>query len=285
MARSKMWFATRQYGAWVPCPAVGMPSSKVGWANEMEYINGGAFSRTSTAAHKEYRLTWDVISRDDARVILDFADRLYGNGPFFWTDPFTADQNVLPQWFASPFQGLDDGIILNGSTTRGVSVATSDNMLGYPISSIRYTVASDTPERVWIPVPPGYTAWVGAHGLDGTGGTVEVIPTTGPNSVDSATTLTLLDVTDSTRFNASFANSSGYTGIYVTLGGSGTVTLSGIMVQILKDGKTPEEGGFISGQGNSGCAFSGGQPEWTPYSAAMDRGSIVAEMVEVGGWQ
>lgn len=279
---SRMWWGTRDRMQWVACPNPSMPSSKVGWSTSANYLNGGAYVRSSTTAHREYELTWDTVSLEDARQILDYADRLYGDGPFYWIDPTAADVNVLPQWFASPFQGLDDGPILNGRVTRGESVATPANNLGYPTRSIRYDVnaSTDTPIQVWVPIPPGYTAWVGAHGQDGTGGTLTVTPTTGP-APGTPVDLTLLGVTDTTRFNETFT---GVDGILLGLSGTGTVTLSGVMVQILKDGKTPEIGGFLSGQGHSGCSFAS-QPEYVPYSAAFGTGSVVASLIETEGWR
>lgn len=283
MPTPQMYFGTRTRMQWVRCPSVSMPSSKVGWQSKTDYLNGGAYVRRSTAAHKEYRLTWNVATRDEMRPILDYADRLYGDGPFYWIDPFVSNYNLLPQWFASPFQGLDDGIILTGETTRGSVIATPDNTLNYPTRSILYTVTDPARAvRVWVPIPPGHTAWVGAHGQDVTGGTVQVIPTTGPATTGTPSTLTLLGVTDPTRFNASFSGND-YTGIYLTLGGSGSVILSGLMVQVLRDGVTPETGGFISGQGHSGCEFVE-QPTYTPYSSAFDTGGLVANFVETGGW-
>jgi hypothetical protein len=119
----QMWFSTRDYGAWIQCPSIEMPSKKEGWNSNGLFLNGGAYSRSSTAAHKHYNMSWGNINRDEARKILDFADRLYGDGPFYWVDPFVAEYNMLPQWFASPSQGITDGIPLNGGT-RGTAIAT-----------------------------------------------------------------------------------------------------------------------------------------------------------------
>jgi len=284
MVDRMMWFATREKGLWVKCPSVGMPSNSVGWGAEEDYLNGGAYSVSSTASHKEFSLTWNTATRDEVRPIMDFRSRLYGDGPFFWSDPFTNKYNVLPQWLASPFQGLDDGIILTGSTTRGAQVQTPANTLDYPTRSIRYTVSGSANTKVWVPIPPGHTAWVGVHGLTGTGGTVVATPTTGPTTTGTPTTLTMLAVTDPVRVNHSVDSNSGTnTGVLISLGGSGTVTLSGLMVEILPTGDTPATGGFISGQGHSGCSFKG-WPAYTPYSDAQDIVGLVAEFVETEGW-
>jgi len=71
--------------------------------------------------------------------------------------------------------------------------------------------------------------------------------------------------------------------LQLSLAGSGTITLTGIMVQVIKTGVNPGPGMFISGQGNSGCSFVT-QPQYTPYSAAFDRVGVVAELAETGGW-
>jgi hypothetical protein len=55
------------------------------------------------------------------------------------------------------------------------------------------------------------------------------------------------------------------------------------MVQVLETGVTPETGGFISGQGNSGLQFTA-QPAYTPYSAALDKVGVVVELTEYYGW-
>lgn len=283
MANYYMWFGTRDYMTWVPCPAINMPSGKESYQTNAQYLNGGQFVRNSTASAKRYSMSWGSLSRDEARPILDFADKIYGTGAIYFTDPFTAAYNVLPQWFASPSQGLDDGIPLNGGV-RGTEAATAANGNGYPVKSINYNITSGAKTvPVWIPIPPGYTAWVGVHGVDGTGGNVQVKPTTGATTYGTTTTLTMLPVTSTTRVNASFAGGT-FTGIEIALGGTGTVTLSGIMVQILANGVTPVEGGFISGQGNSGCSFVS-QPSYVPYSAALDRLNMNIELVETEGWR
>jgi len=278
-----MWFGTRNNMRWIKAPQVGMPSAKSGRYSDAEYINGGAFAQSSTASHKNYRMTWESATRDQVRPIMDYRDGLYGNGPFYWCDPIAMQYNLLPQWLASPFQGLDDGLILTGKDARGEPVDTPANILNYPTQSIRYTVAASDPvKKVWVPIPSGYTLWVGAHGQDGTGGTVVATPTTGPTTTGTAVNLTLLSVTSTTRVNQSFDGDT-YGGVLVSLGGVGTVTLSGIIVQVFKTGTTPPTGDFISGQGHSGCSFSG-WPDYTPYSAALDIVGLVAEFVETEGW-
>jgi hypothetical protein len=283
MAKPKMWFGTRDYATWIDCPKVDMPSAKTGWETSGVFLNGGAYKRSSVAAHKGYAMTWNKTSRDEARKVLDFADKIYGTGAVYWADPFVMDKNMLPQWFASPSQGLYDGLPLNGGV-RGTAIATPANDLAYPVQSIVYKVLPSVPTLpVWVPIPPGYSAWVGVHGATGTGGTVTVRPTTGATTYGATTTLPVLSVTDDTRVSTQFDGDS-YTGIEVALGGNGTITLSGIMVQIIRNDRVPELGGFISGQGHSGCSFLT-QPSYVPYSATLDLVAVSAEFIETEAWR
>jgi hypothetical protein len=285
MADKLMYFGTREYMQWIACPAVDMPSSKHGWSSKLDYLSGGASVRRSTAAHKEYVLTWPgTSSRDDIRPILDYADGLYGDGPFYWLDPIAMDRNVLPQWFASPFQGVDDGPILTGYDVRGTAINTAPNGLGYPTRSIQYNLNAGTANvlPIWVPIPDGYTAWVGVHGASGTGGEIRVTPYVN-GAASPVVPAPFLGVTDTQRVNLDF-DGSDFTSISIALAGTGTVTLSGIICQVLPTGQTPRTGGFISGQGHSGCEFED-QPEYSPYSAALDMVGASASMVEVGGWR
>ena len=278
---SCFYMGTREKLLEVRAPSVNMPSSKQGYFNKVDFLNGGTAIRRSRASHKLYTMTWNSMSRDEAREILDIADGVYGTGPVYVHDPVAADRNVLPQWWATPSLGYYDGLPLNDGT-RGELTTTPSNTLNFPHDSITYTVLSGQTRRVWIPIPPGYTAHVGAYGADGTGGTVVATPTVDATTDGTPVTLTLLDVTDDSRFNQTFASSS-YDGVEISLGGEGTVTLSGIMVQVLETGVTPATGGFISGQGNSGLQFVS-QPNYTPYSSALDKVGVVAELAEYYGW-
>ena len=278
---SCFYMGTREKMLEVRAPSVNMPSSKQGYFNKVDFLNGGTAIRRSTAAHKNYTMSWNSMDRDEARQILDIADGVLGTGPVYVHDPIAADRNVLPQWWATPAIVGRDGLPLNNGG-RGELVTTPANSLNFPHDSITYVVESAQSRRIWVPIPTGHTAWVGAYGADGTGGTVVATPTISAISDGSPVTLTLQDVTDDTRFTNSFASSS-YDGVTLSLGGEGTVTLSGIMVQVLETGVTPETGGFISGQGNSGLQFVS-QPAYTPYSSALNKVGVVAELAEYYGW-
>lgn len=278
-----MWMGTRERMIQVPCPNVTMPSSKSGWSVSTNFLNGGTSVRRSTAASKVYEMTWNSITRDEARTVLDLADRLYGTGEIYFLDPFTADKNVLPQQWASPMQAIYDGLPLVG-VDRPVASATP-NVNGFPVQSAEYTIASgDSARKIWIPIPAGYAAHIGVFGIDGTGGKMIATPTVGATSYDTPIDLDLMSVSSTARTNTIIENDGNINGVELKLGGVGTVILSGMIVQVLKIGATVQPGGFISGQGNSGCQFAS-QPEYTPYSAAFDNVGMTATLVETGIWE
>lgn len=66
--------------------------------------------------------------------------------------------------------------------------------------------------------------------------------------------------------------------------GVGTLTLAGLVAQVLPNGEPPPTGSFKSGRGHSGCRFAG-MPTVTGYSAVLDKVSVSATLVETGSWE
>lgn len=286
MSDKTMWFGNRNYMQWIPCPQVGADYAGVGFGQGGTFLHGGSHRKQTFNVSRSRRLTWPLDTRDALRPITDYVEGVYGDGAIYWLDPFDMDQNAFAQSFATPSLGGKDGIVLSGSKTRPQLVQTAANQLGYPTQSALYTLnaATDKPFRHWIPIPSGYTAWVGVHGLAGSGGVVYAGTTNGPVASGSGAALTILPVTSTTRVTNSFTASSTVSGIEVWLGGTGTITLSGMMVQILPTGTAPTPGGFISGQGHSGMSYNG-YPEKNAYSAAIDLVGLTASFIETEQWQ
>jgi hypothetical protein len=259
----------RGAGVWVPAFAVNGDQSGVGWSSKSQYLNGRAGVLNSYTSHKEYTLTWSPTTRDALRPITDMASGMMGIGRIYWIDPMAARYNVAPEHLSWPAQAALDAPILVGST-RPTTITTPANTLGYPALSAIYS-ANAASVSTHIPIPPDSVAWVGWHG-SGVGG-LSVTPAITATSSATPVFPTVLAVTDQTRVNTSFSGSQ-YCGIDITLVG-GTSVFSGIIVQILPVGVTPKTGGFISGQGNSGCRFEG-KPTQTPYTA------VDGSVVEIG---
>jgi len=282
----RVFFGTREYMQWIKAPAVGYDSSKFGWETRNRYLTGGNFVRRSIAAAKEYSLSWNLTAREDLRPVQDYADGIYGLGPIYYCDPFAMDANMLPTFIAAPFQGGHDApgfYYPDVAGGRPLLVNTSANNLGYPIKSAQYnfsTTITDVPEY-YIPIPPNYTAHVGVHGNNVTGtAAVGVRRYTTGVGFSGSQAIATQTVLDTTRFSAMFTD---IAGISLVASGTGSITLSGIMVQLLPNGYTPPTGGFISGQGTSGSSFVS-QPSLVQQSAVLDKVGLSCVLVETEGW-
>ena len=295
---AKMWFGTRSRMQWINCPRVDMDLSKAGWSTSSQYLNGGAGARGSTSSHKVYDMSWGNLNRDEVRSITDYADGIYdtneGINLIYFIDPTTTGphSNVLPQLWAAPFQQGVEGLTLFQGQSPKV-VQTPSNNYGYPARSVQYT-ANSIASSVWVPIPPGYTAWVGVHG-SATGSAGVTAATTSGQSSATAVTLTTLPVTTATRFSDSFEASSTVDGVLLSLanlgpGSTDTLTWSGTMVQLLRTGQAPQDGPYISGQGHSGCQFSEKPSVSVQFlghgSDSSDNAhlSVAANLIETGSW-
>jgi len=280
---SKMWMGPRGGETWVPAPVIGGDFSAVGWSSETQYLNGGAGTRASVASHKEYNMTWGLASRDSLRPITDMQAGKRGPGLIYFTDPFAADKNVLPEQWAFPAQAYYDGVPLIGDT-RPAILTTGSGDYDYPTESAVYDLTG-TGQKLYLPIPQGYTAWVGVHGSLDTGvGGVRVTAIAPGALGGTAVYAPLLGTNTDQRFNLSYSSNT-YQGIELDLATdtATSITIAGMMVQMLPSGHTPALGDFISGQGNSGCRFTG-KPTTTAYSAARDKIGMSAKLVEVGTW-
>lgn len=292
VAKGKTWFGTRGYETWIPTPAINPEYSRANYQTSSQFTNGFFGSRESKNAHQVYMLSWSQAkTRDAIRLITDFADGVFDSvddvNLIYWIDPMAADKNVLNQNMATCSLATEDGVSLITDADgfgQPVAVATPPNGLRYPARSARYTLTADSVTyEQYIPIPPGFSAWVGIHGSVDAQDLIVVQRVNGYIDVGAVVEPVILDVTDNTRVNTEFssADSSGIVLKFATTVSDVTFDLSGMIVQILPTGTTPGLGDFISGQGHSGCQFIG-KPGKTPLSAALDRVGATARLEETG---
>lgn len=280
-----IYFGTKNYMQWVADYKVDVDAGKGGWSARADFQNGGAWVRRSKAAAKEYTLSWNMRPREDVQPILDYADGLYGDGYIYFTNPLWMDKNVLPAYWAQPYINYYDGPVVVGGV-RPVLVNQNTSTNGYPVEAAVYTLTSTSVSpTIFIPIPTGYTAHVGAHGSVNSGAAgVRVTPEISAIASGTPVDLTLLPVSTTQRTNATF---SGDTNLGITISlrsaSSGTLLLNGLIVQVLPNGQTPAPGGFISGQGQSGMQFVE-QPKVSEYSAAFGLIGATAKLVETEAW-
>lgn len=281
-----VWFGTKEKMQWVPAPAVDIQAGKAGYQAQASFINGGAWVRRSKTAAKSYNFSWNMRKYDDIQPILDYADGVYGNGFLYYVDPFTNSRNVLPSYWASPFQNYYDGpVIIDDTRPALVNNGTSTN--GYPVESAQYKVTSTSKvPSIFVPIPEGYTLYLGAHGsLQSGNATVTVTPVISALANGTTVNLTLLTPASTTRTNYTLSYSAGYIGATISFKSTSTgiVQLDGLIAQVLPDGAVAPSGGFVSGQGTSGMSFVS-QPSVSQYSAALDRVGVSANLIETEAW-
>ena len=280
-----MWFGTRAYMQEVPDPQIDPDYETAGWGDETITLGGGLVVSSSVNKHKRYFFSWTGLTRAEVRQITDVLQGVYGNGAVQMVDPLAADTNMLPQSWATPSIGCYDGVPFAGDI-RPTASANSVLTHGYPAELATYTITdTDTLRSVFVPIPPGFSAWVGVHGNVDAQDFVKVTPYTG-SVAGTVVHPTILSTATTTRVNTEIGD--GATGLELSLDNTtgGTFTLAGMIVQLLPTGTTPETGGFISGQGHSGLRFVGGSLSVVPYVVApgLESLSVSAKLGEVGEW-
>lgn len=284
-----MWFGNRLYMQEVPNPEADADVSPVGWEESTGYLNGGLGVVASTSAHAVHYFSWPAILEAEGRAITDYAAGVYGSGLIYWHDPIAARSNALPQPWATPALAGHDGVPLVGDV-RPVLTANPVMSQGYPAELATYTVSDESVSRsVFVPIPPGHVAWVGVHGAADAAGFVKVTPFVGATA-GTPVNPTILTTATTTRVNTSVGGD-GIDGLELSVdvsslgvGETDSFTLAGMIVQVLPVGQFPATGGFISGQGHSGCSFMGKPTRLLHKVGNADRVSITAKLGEVGEW-
>ncbi|WP_025157273.1 hypothetical protein [Leifsonia aquatica] len=290
-----MWMGTRGNETWVKAPASSADFSRKKLPTQLSFVNGGSAVLGSRTSHAEYNMSWPVAGRLEMRPVLDFAAGIYDNDPLakfvvpenlvYFIDPMEMDLNLAPINWGNPVLACSDAPSLLNDVRSGVAaprpeaVRTSANTMRYPTFSARYTLTdTSVPRSFYLPIPPGHTLWAGFHGSATGDAGVKVSP------VGSAGRyLTPLGLTGQ-RVKESFQ---GATGVDIQLDGSpgDTLTLSALILQIVRSDRAPQGGEYISGRGHSGCAFAD-EPTVTALSSVNERAevSVAAKLVEVGAW-
>lgn len=280
-----VYFGTKERMTWLRAPDANYDGSRVGWdGNVTQYLNGGVSVRRSTLAHRTYNLSWNMMSRDEIRSIMDYADGVYGTGAIYYLDPFAMDKNLLPQHWAVPSLALDDPYILVGSGLIVRGTYATGTVDGFPTSNVIISGNGDGP-GLYIPIPPGYTAWFGIYGDAQAEGPISVTPDNGAVSFPA-----VQNPEDAPLLPNSWKGNE-TSGITLNVGtGNKTVqgNVVGMMLRIYPDNVDATQprvaSQFASGQGHGGLQFAA-QPSLTQYSQAMDKASLTANLIESEAWR
>lgn len=289
------YFGTASYAAFVKTPQSGMAANSVGYSSKMDFLNGGSSVRRSNGNHREFNMSWSgqmngTDSTENIQIIKDFYDGLYGDGPFYWLDPFAMSSNVLAPHYAAPMLSGLDWPSLSATIKPTLSANTYSN--GYPIKGALYAVPPghcDT-RKLTILIPPTHTLHFGWHAqsaslsASSTAG-IRITPYNLSGVAQTNVNPASLLAGGTTRTNQTFAGSSvSRVEIFIANGGgtTDTVRLVGMIAQILPTGSSVASGGFISGRGTTKLEFS--EPPTINYiSSAINNGFIEmsANFVEV----
>lgn len=278
--KKRLYFGTQERMSWVKTPAIEADISKARWSAEGVFLNGGAYVRNSSAAHKRYQFSWNLASQDDIYDIVDYADGVYGAGLIYFLEPFSQKVNCLPSFWASPRLQADDAPSLV-KDKRPTLVDTAPNSYSYPTKSAVYTFsAGDEFSTLWLPVPDGYVLHLGVHGSST--GTAAITTTTDESG--APVTVNMLPVNTSALTNTEV---SGTNGVTLSAEGEGQLTLAGVIAQVVPVGTPLASGRFRSGRGHSGCRFAPNSPTVHGYSApeGLDMVGASATLIETGAWE
>lgn len=295
-----VYFGNDAYQTWIKAPQTGMRAANQGYTSETQLLSGRTHIRRSDASHRRFTMNWLGSmneTEDSLHVIKDFADGLYGDGPLFWNDPYSLTSNMFPPAWSAPAMSIDTdwdaicpddvGITKAKVPTSSVANLVGNNTQGYPLETARFT-APGSPnaesDKFTFYIPEGYTLWLGLHGHHGTTGAAFGKPY--KNGVaGTPVNIAPLSVATATRVNTSFSSATAdKVEFYLAKIAPSPCTfhISGLIAQLIKNGKSPEQGGFVSGRGTTGLQFAS-LPEIEYYSAAINNGQIgmSATLVEI----
>lgn len=301
---NQMWFGTTQKMQLVRVPSQGMQRNRVGYSSSNQLENGGmSIYEPQLTKHLEYNMdfgTYEATAAGGLDIYAHYAQGFYGNGPFYFADPMYYDVNLFSYQWSAP--GMSPrAYTLSG--TGGV-VATATNTVNQPINSMQTYVADATANNTFdttyynptiIPIPPGYTLWLGWSGSASSNGVIRMEQwVSGAASAAASSNLTALSVTGSTRLNTSVASTAAeFVKIGYARSASGTganVAVTSMMAQLWPTGVSPTlTGNFIPGEGNNGCKFDGGAVQETyvmrdnQYRNVHYKG-LSFKLIEMGSW-
>lgn len=289
------YFGNVNRAMWVKTPRSGMDASPAGYANKIDFLNGGSSVRRSNRTHREFSMSWvgqmnGTDSTENIQVIKDFYDGLYGNGPFYWLDPFSMSSNILAPHYAAPMLSEKDWPSLSATITPTFIAGSYNN--SYPIKGAVYTVPAghaDT-RKLTILIPSTHTLHFGWHAqaanlTASSSAGIRIVPYNLSGVAQTAVNPNSLLAGGTTRTNQTFAGSSySRVEIFIANGGASSVAvrLVAMIAQMLPTGTSVASGGFISGRGTTQLEFAGA-PQMSYISSAINNGffEMSANFVEV----
>jgi hypothetical protein len=279
---SGIYFGNSKKQVWIKAPKTGLQVQSEGWSAESKYLSGRAFVKRSRASHRKYNPSWlGFMNSEDGtsiNIIKDFADGVYGDGPFYFVDPYATDSNVMPQHWATPHLTEKDWPALV-DTTVAAAFVEYNFANNFPVKYASYTVPAgyESTRKLRLIIPSGYKLHFGWHGTADSSTTgVRVVPylrSTG--GADTAINPVKITAGGLVRANTHISGTT-YSMVDIFIASDAApldLQIVGMIAQILPDSSSVASGKFITGRGNTGIEFSS-FPNIEYYSAAIGNGLI-----------
>lgn len=293
----QIWFgipATRMQ--WVPAPLAGAQASRASFTDVMPFENGGATVSRSAAYRMQYEFEFNapIKGSEGLNVFNKFASGFYGDGLIYFADPYAFETNLFPAHWASP------GLIEQGwpevSSATAFFTNTASNVYGQPSRTAQWntlglatTPTSVASQSAIIPVPPGYTLHFGFSGAVSGTGRIYYRTIAADGTYGTATAITALGATSSTRLNTTVASTSAVAvQFYIgsTDGLVGQVDITSAIAQLWPTGVTPTlTGEHIPGDGHTGLMFADDARVETYTYIEPPRKALSTTLLEVGAWR
>lgn len=279
-----------------PAPDLPFRAARNGYSEGFGGVKGGHSQRTSQMFAKSFDFRFLVEDMAELSVYERFRQGSFGKGLLFFSNPFAFQSNLFAPAWAEP--GLIEGDWENTSDATPSFASVSANSYDQPLRKATWAVtrtASTNPayqsSSVVIPIPIGMTLWLGVSGATTGTGAHHVVATNLSTGVTTASNLTSLSDTSSTRLNQSFpASQFDYVEVFNdwrTSSAASTVTVTSRLAQLWPTGVTPPlSGNHIPGDGQTGLRFAGEtySHEYREWYGADRYTGVSFELVEVGAW-
>ena len=278
----KVYFGNKDKQTWIKAPASGLKAGSAGYVSETQLLNGGASIRRSQASHRKFSASWNgsmnsADATENLYTVKDYADGLYGDGPYYWLDPFAMDQNILPPHWAAPMLAQKDWSDLSAGAIVPTFTAASVAH-GYPIKYAEYVTTDgyESALKLTVIIPVDYALNFGWHGPSGSSSSgIRIVPyKRADGTADAALNPARIDAGGTVRTNTKIKGDTySYVEIFLATTTASTVKITGMIAQVLPENSSVASGGFISGRGTTGLEFAT-FPQIDLYSSAINDGWI-----------
>lgn len=278
----KVFFGNINKQVWIAAPQSGMAAGSQNWTKETPLLDGSTFVRRSKRSHRRFEMSWlgemntsDI--SDSLQTIKEFADGAYGDGPFYWLDPYAVESNILPPNWATPALAESHWTDLAPEIAEKFYVPETVGR-NFPLKYVEFDTADayESSVKLTLILPPNYDLNFGWHGPAGSSTSgVRIVPYARADGyAGTPVNPARIDSGSATRTNTKIKGDTySYVEIFIATTLASTVKITSMMAQILPEALTVAQGDFISGRGTTGLEFASA-PQIEYYSAKIGNGRI-----------